>query len=226
MSIVVLIDIAVGAPIALNLLETVALYDVGGCFVDHSSISVFDWEVLILAANIIMNESVTFEVFVHKDTRVARASQDVRVSGLGWVGRVGGWVGQVLGRVRVGGCCRGGKGESCTTEAPTSRWCGMAGHDVTVSGRAWGKELRWDSESVGCVGCRAQGQKDGEPGDLKFKECKSRVSCVCACVCLSTCLDSICLSVCLSLFCMSSTLSVSAWPSNATGLQTSLCLCV
>ncbi len=38
------------------------------------------WEVLIKASNIIMNETVNFEVFVHKDNRSARASQQVKVS--------------------------------------------------------------------------------------------------------------------------------------------------
>ena len=57
------------------------MYDVGGCLVAHERIEVHDWQVLMLAGNIIMNESVIFEAYVHKDTRLARATQSVRVSG-------------------------------------------------------------------------------------------------------------------------------------------------
>ena len=62
------------------MLETVSFYDVGGCITLDEKIDVQDWQVLILAGNIAMEESVVFKAFVHKDTRTSWVTQDVRVS--------------------------------------------------------------------------------------------------------------------------------------------------
>ena len=74
------ISLLLATPLATNMLETVTVYDVGGCMVVHEKIEVHDWQVLVPGSNFIMNESVTFEVYVHKDTRIARATQEVRVN--------------------------------------------------------------------------------------------------------------------------------------------------
>ena len=59
--------------------ETVSFYDVGGCITLDEKIDVHDWQVLILAGNVAMEESVIFKAFVHKDSRTSWATQDVRV---------------------------------------------------------------------------------------------------------------------------------------------------
>ena len=69
-----------GERLAINLLETVTFYDVGGCITLKEKIDIHDWQVLILAGNIMMEESVIFKAFVHKDTRTSWTTQDVRVS--------------------------------------------------------------------------------------------------------------------------------------------------
>lgn len=73
-------SVPAGDRLATNMLETVSFYDVGGCITLDEKIDVQDWQVLILAGNVTMQESVVFKAFVHKDTRTSWATQDVRVS--------------------------------------------------------------------------------------------------------------------------------------------------
>ncbi len=72
--------ISAGPALDSNAIDTVTIHDVGGCFQSTDRIWVSDWDVRIPSIDVITEEDVIWEAFVYKDTRVARVSQQSRVS--------------------------------------------------------------------------------------------------------------------------------------------------
>ena len=74
--------ILAGPALDSNAIDTVTIHDVGGCFLSTERIWVSDWDVRLPSIDVTTEEAVIWEAFVYKDTRVARVSQESRVSAI------------------------------------------------------------------------------------------------------------------------------------------------